>query len=94
MKFDVVKTLRESVNFLREYPVKKSEYPEDYPEALKFDMYPGKDFVIGMCEETIEKATEKLFDPKVEKANKKLLQKHISLFKQLIDERNEKLTNT
>lgn len=48
--------LHETLKFLIEYPTEEKPYPPGYPEDLKMDPYPGKDFVIGVCDEAIEKA--------------------------------------
>ena len=48
--------LHETLKFLIEYPTEEMPYPEGYPEDLKIDPYPGKDFVIGVCDEAIENA--------------------------------------
>lgn len=50
--------LHETLKFLIEYPTEEMPYPDNYPEDLKYDPYPGKDFVIGVCDEAIEKALQ------------------------------------
>jgi hypothetical protein len=46
--------ISEVVHFLLDYPIKTEPYPENYPEDLIYDPYPGKDFVIGFCDDAVE----------------------------------------
>ena len=53
-------------NFLIDYPVDEKKYPGWYPDVLTEPMYPGKDYVLGVCDENIEIVAEmiiKIKDP-------------------------------
>ena len=46
--------LTDIFNYLINYPLKETPYPDNYPDELRYDPYPGKDLVIGMCDEAID----------------------------------------
>ena len=52
------------VEFLLDYPVEKHKYPDGYPEDLMGDVFPGKDYVIGMCDEAIDSYMDLLISTK------------------------------
>jgi hypothetical protein len=49
-----VKEYSKLIEQLIDWPLENAPYPEGYPDELKYDPYPGKDFVVGVCEEQIE----------------------------------------
>jgi len=82
--------ISETIKFLTEYPIKETPYPPGFPEDLIFDHYPGKDFVIGVCDETIEGALSDYADTK-KQAIKDALKEWIKLLKVVRENRVKKL---
>lgn len=84
--------IAEIFEFLTNYPLKPEPYPEHYPEDLQFDLYPGKDFVVGFCEEAIDEFSSNA--PKAKsKEMRNLMLSYVGLFKTLMAKRLLKLKN-
>lgn len=83
-------SLSDIVDFLSNYPLKETPYPKGYPEDLKFDLYPGQDFVIGFCDEAIEAFTRSYAETKNKDA-RELCANFAQLFEQIKDKRQKKL---
>lgn len=82
--------ISEAIDFLINYPIEEKEYPKGYPEDLKFDPYPGKDYVIGVCDETIEEALQ-LYAVSKKEASKEALKLWIGLLREVREHRKRKL---
>lgn len=82
--------LNEIVHYLMEYPVKEEPYPPHYPEELQFEVYPGKDFVIGACEEQIDTIMKMLVKEK-SRAKIELYQSALDMWQALRGYRVKKL---
>lgn len=74
------------VKFLLDYPIEDQPYPDHYPDDLIFEHYPGKDYVVGFCDEAIDdfyKARLKQKDP----AMRELILGYVDVFKRIRDRR-------
>ena len=56
--------LTEIVDFLLDYPVERRPYPKHFPEELMGEVFPGKDYVIGMCDEAIDNYMDTIIETK------------------------------
>lgn len=74
---------------LMQTPLKRTPYPKGYPDDLKFDLYPGKDYVVGVLDEMIEDFTRLLFEADGEKAE--LVADYLNLFQDLREQRLSQL---
>ena len=83
-------SLSQIVKSLRSHPLKPLPYPDGYPEDLKFDLYPGKDYVVGVCEEEVGRGMRLVATSK-NKTVKSMAQMHVDLFKDILKERQKKL---
>ena len=79
--------------YLKSYPLEKKVWSEGTPDWLTEEMYPGKDFVVGMCEEQIESFTKTYSKAEVKEA-KDIARLCIDEFKKVLKERLEKLSRT
>jgi hypothetical protein len=83
-------SLKNCFEFLLNYPVKETPYPKGYPDDLRFDHYPGKDFVVGVCDENIELLMQGLMTQKNPQA-RELIKDYIELYKQIRLRRQKQL---
>jgi hypothetical protein len=84
--------LVEIVEWLRDYPLKEEPYPEGYPDDLKYDPYPGRDFVLAICEEQMAEMLKISVGHK-DKEIRKLAQGIAEVFREVYKDRKKKLTN-
>jgi hypothetical protein len=88
----MINQLEKIIEFLMDYPLKEEPYPEHYPEDLKMDLYPGKDFVVGFCEEAIDNFLAGA--PKAQsKEMKRMMREVADLFRRVLEIRQKKLQN-
>lgn len=79
--------LESVLKFLMDYPLEEKPYPPGYPEDLKFEEYPGKDFVIGLCDECIDTSIQLYPEAK----SKEIMREWIKLLKTVREIRIKKL---
>ena len=82
--------LQSCIDYLMNYPLEETPYPKGYPEDLRFDHYPGQDFVVGLCDETISDFMVSLTKQKNPEA-RELIKDYIKLFKDIRQKRLAKL---
>ena len=76
------------INWLLDYPVKKTQYSRLMPDELQYDVFPGKDFVVGCCDENIEALVAGLSKP-----NRDQCAHYIGIFKQIKKRRLQMLAD-
>jgi hypothetical protein len=86
-----IDTLRDIVKFLMEYPAIEEPPPPGFPPELCEPIYPGKDYVIGMCDEAIEQITKDF--PTAPKANRPVMQSAIDMWNAMKEYRYRKLAS-
>ena len=84
-----VKEYGKLIRELADWPLEETPYPEHYPEDLKYDPFPGKDFVVGLCDEQIEILVNGAQEAKGE--TRDLLLKYADLFEMIKTQRVVKL---
>lgn len=82
--------INELFRYLMDYPVTEEPYPPGYPEDLMFEHYPGKDFVVGVCDENIETLVRGLSKAK-DPDHRQLIKDYLGLFRDLKAYRLRKL---
>ena len=83
-------TVLETAEWLRNYPIEK-KWSDGAPDWLKEEDYPGRDFVIGMCEEQIENFTKIAMTHKNE-YKRKLAKGYADIFIKVLEDREKKLS--
>lgn len=87
---DSGESLTKIVNFLLDYPLKKEPVPDWMPDTLKEEQYPGKDYVVGFCEEAIDEFMTNAPKAKLKESGK-MMREVAEMFREIMERRKKQL---